>query len=226
MGITPAEIKRFYRSIQPFKHLSDDELNQITAKTKVTSLVKEETVFNEGDPANSVWILYQGRIQVFKYTSEGRPFAIESLGPGELFGTLCRLGGNGRYYPCTAIAAQNSSVFRLLDQTFLEYYTKNPAMLRGVCSLCSDRLKDVQDLRCTGQEAVPVRVATILLRLYKVHGPIVPFTKKELSELIGTTIETTFRTLADFQKKGFLTSHRGGIELKKPLAMEDFIEKK
>ena len=69
---------------------------------------KGETVFTEGDDATSVWVLYQGRLEIFKYTSEGKPRVIEIIQPKELFGTLCRLGGEGRSYPCTAIASNRS----------------------------------------------------------------------------------------------------------------------
>ena len=216
MNLLGTEIQKFFGSIEPFKALPPGDLREIASKAREKVFSKEETIFNEGDPADSVWVIYEGRVQVFKYTSEGRPFAIESLGSGELFGTLCRLGGNGRSYPCTAIAAQQTTVLQILDRTFIEYYMKSPGMLRGVCSLCSDRLKDVQDLRCMGQESVHVRLANILARLYQVHGEMIPFTKKEISELIGVALETTFRALADLQRKGYLASSRGKIHIKKP----------
>jgi CRP-like cAMP-binding protein len=101
---------------------------------------------------------------------------------------------------------------------------RSPGMVRGICALCSERLKDVQDLRCMGQESVPVRVATILARLEQVHGEILPFTKKEIAELAGTTIETTFRTLAQFQKKKLLSSLRGKIQILNAQALKDLSE--
>lgn len=189
------------------------------------SFSKSETVYNEGEVADSVWVLYKGRIQVFKYTTESKALALESLGPGEMFGTLCRLGGNGRTYPCTATAAEPTQVIRILDRDFLEYYTKSPGFIRGVCSLCSDRLKDVQDLRCMGQEMVPVRIASTLLRLYQVHGADIPFTKREISELIGATLVTTFRVLSEFQKKRILSSSRGKIHILKPNDLKLVAEK-
>ncbi len=219
-----SEIYKFLSSINPFKELSTEDLKTICSKTREKSYGKEETIFNEGDLADSVWVLYKGRIQILKYTSESRAFAIESLGPGELFGTLCRLGGNGRTYPCTAKAAESSTVLQILDHTFLEYYMKSPGMVRGLCTLCADRLKDVQDLRCMGQESVPVRVASILGRLEQVHGETLPFTKREISELVGITLETTFRTLSDFQKKGYLTSLRGKIRIKQPQKLKEIVD--
>lgn len=224
MNLLGSEIEKFLAAIQPFKSLDRKDLKEIVRKTTEKTFSKEEIIFNEGDIADSVWVLYKGRVQIFKYTSEGRPFAIESLGSGELFGTLCRLGGNGRSYPCTAIAAELTTTLRILDRTFLEYYMKSPGMVRGVCALCSDRLKDVQDLRCMGQESVTMRIANIFTRLYQVHGEMIPFTKKEISELVGATVETTFRTLSELQKKGYLTSLRGKIKIKKPEELKKIVD--
>jgi CRP-like cAMP-binding protein len=201
------------------------ELQQLVRRTTEKSIAKGEAVFNEGDPADSVWVLYKGRIQVFKHTSGNRPFALESLGSGELFGTLCRLGGDDRFYPCTAIAAESTVTLRIPEDLFLEYYKENPGFIRDVCSLCSERLKDVQGLRCVGQEPVAVRMASTLLCLHRVHGNTLPFTKREISELVGVALETTFRTLAEFQKKGYLTSLRGKIQIKKPMEIKTFIDK-
>ena len=75
-----------------------------------------------------------------------------------------------------------------------------------------------------GQEEVPVRIANILLRLYQVHGDEIPFTKKEISELVGTTLETTFRTLSEFQEKGLINSARGKIFIKNPEGLETLVE--
>ncbi len=75
-----------------------------------------------------------------------------------------------------------------------------------------------------GQESVHVKLANILTRLYQVHGKTIPFTKKEISELIGVALETTFRALSDFQKKGLLESSRGQILIKKPEEIRNIVD--
>src|SRR3989338_9434248 len=113
MSLSFNELQKFLGSVEPFKSLANEELKRIALNAKTRSFSKSETIYNEGDPADSVWILHKGRIKVFKYTSEGKSFAIESLGPGELFGTLCRLGGDNRTYPCAAIAASPTTVIQI-----------------------------------------------------------------------------------------------------------------
>src|ERR1700688_3725211 len=107
----------FIAQVSPFQTLPLQELDRLAALAQEKNYDKAETIFTEGDAADSVWILKVGRIQIFKYTSSGRPLAIENLGPKELFGTLCRLGGNGRNYPCTAVTSIPCTVIRILDHT-------------------------------------------------------------------------------------------------------------
>ena len=224
MSLNQPQIHKFLSSILPFKELSKEDLLKLSSVAKEYQYEKGSTIFNEGDPADSVWVIYDGRIQIMKYTTQAKPFAIESLGRGELFGTLCRLGGDGKIYPCTSVTAKSTTVLRILDRTFLEYYVKSSGIARGVCTLCSQRLKDVQDLRCVGQEHVSVRVGNTLSRLYDVHGEVIPFTKKEVAELSGTTVETTFRILHALQKKKILSSSRGKIKIQKPAELKELSE--
>ncbi len=206
--------QKFLASVAPFKGLAPAELRALAYGVREMVFGKGETIFMEGDAADSVWLLRQGRVQVLKFTGEGKSFALESLGPGDLFGTLCRLGDNGRRYPCTAVAAGPVAAYRIPDRLFFDLYFKSPGLARGLCALCTERLRDSQNLRREGQEPVNVRLAAALLRLARVHGETIPFTKREVAELIGATLETTFRALARLQEDGALVSTPGKIRLK------------
>ena len=224
MSLSEIEVQQFLASIQPFKALPTDDLRRVAGAARAQSFSKGETIYTEGDPADSVWILKEGRIQIFKYSSGGRPHAIENLGPQELFGTLCRMGSNGRIYPCTAVTSTPSTVIRILDRTFLDFYNRFPGVVMGVCSLCSQRLNAMQGVSCAAQEPVERRIAVILLQLQKSHGDTLPFTKREVAELAGTTVETTIRTISAFSKKGWVVSARGKIRLKAPDEIQKLTE--
>jgi CRP/FNR family transcriptional regulator, nitrogen oxide reductase regulator len=199
-------------------------LDRLASRSRDESFGKGETVYSEGDAADSVWVLKKGRVQIFKYSSQGRPLAIESIAPGELFGTLCRLGGDGRQYPCTAVAAVASEVLRISDREFLSSYSRFPALVLGVCSLCSQRLNAVQGLSCSSQEPVDKRLAMLLIKLQKEYGHTIPYTKRELAEQAGTTVETTIRVMSRFEKKGWISSSRGEIHLKNTAPIQELID--
>lgn len=216
---------QFLSQIAPFKSLPATELSRLSQRLRNRSFEKGETIYSEGDAADSVWVLMRGRIQIFKYSSQGRPLAIESIAPGELFGTLCRMGGDGKTYPCTAVTALDSEVLQISDKEFLDIYNRFPAVVMGVCSLCSQRLQAVQGLSCSGQEPVDWRLAALLLKLQKTHGAVLPYTKRELAEQVGTTVETTIRIMGRFEKQAWIATSRGKIELKKPSAIQEFIDR-
>jgi CRP/FNR family transcriptional regulator len=208
------KLKSFLSSMDPFRGLLPTELDRLVSISQEVKHAKGETIFTEGDEATSVWVLYQGRLEIFKYTSDGKPRAIEIINPKELFGTLCRLGGEGRSYPCTAIASVDSISFRIADSVFLDMFRKNPSMVTGVCTLCSNRLNMMQELTCSSQEPVEKRIVRTLLQLSNTHGNDLPFTKRQINELATTTVETTIRTLSRFQKRNWISSARGQIHLK------------
>lgn len=218
------KIRAFLASIDPFRGLPAGEMDRLASIAQEIKHTKGETVFTEGDEASSVWVLYEGRLEIFKYTSDGKPRAIEIINPKELYGTLCRLGNQGRSYPCTAIASVDSVSFRISDSIFLDMFHRNPSMVTGVCALCSNRLNMMQELTCSSQEPVEKRIVRTLFQLSKTHGTTLPYTKKQIGELSATTVETTIRTLSRFQKKKWISSSRGQIHLKATAELEAILE--
>jgi CRP-like cAMP-binding protein len=217
-------IKTFLSDVSPFRGLPSSELDRLASITQEIKHAKGETIFTEGDEATSVWVLCKGRLEIFKYTSDGKPRAIEIIQPKELFGTLCRLGGEGRTYPCTAVAAIDSVSYRIPDTTFLDMFRRYPSMVSGVCTLCSNRLNMMQELTCSSQEPVEKRIVRTLFQLSKSHGHVLPYTKRQIGELSATTVETTIRTLSQFQKKKWISSSRGQIILKDTAKLEALLQ--
>ena len=217
------KLAAFLSQVTPFQGLPPAEMERLLSVLREVRHARGETVFSEGDPADSVWILETGRLEIFKYTSEGRARAIEVINPKDLFGTLCRLGASGRTYPCTAVAATESVSVRMPDAVFLEMFHRFPSVLTGVCTLCSNRLVQMQDLACSSQEPVEKRIVKVLVQLSDRHGNVLPYTKREISELAGTTVETTIRTLSEIQKKKWISSSRGEIVLEDKEKLQAFL---
>lgn len=218
------DIKRVLSQTNPFNVLPMDEIERLAHSSRSRTYAKSETIYSEGDPADSVWIVSKGRVQIFKYSTQGRPMAIESIAPGELFGTLCRMGGDGRQYPCTAIASVSTEVVQIADRDFLSSYARFPALVLGVCSLCSQRLNAIQGISCTSQEPVERRLAGLIMKLQKKYGTDLPFTKRELAEQVGTTVETAIRVISRFQKKGWVSSSRGKLHLKSTEPIQQLLD--
>lgn len=208
--------RKLLGQIQPFKELAAPDFKRLLSKAVEKRFSKGETLFNEGGPAEHAWVLGSGRLQIKKYCSTGQAITVETLGPGELFGTLCRLNDPNPRYPCTAMAAEPGAALKIPDSEFMGSFRENASFTNGVCSLCVKRLKEFQNLLCFAEEPAPVKVAETLLRLRHEHGDAIPFTKREIAELCGIAVETAFRILGSFQKKRWLSNHYKTIRIQDP----------
>lgn len=217
----------FLIKVEPFSQIPVDEVERISLLSQVMRHQKGEVLYSEGESAAHVWILQQGRLEIFKYNSDGRPLAIESIQPKQLFGTLCRLGIQvATTYPCTAVAAGDSVSIRIPDRFFNSLYNRFPAMVSSTCRLCSLRLGSMQQRAITYQEPVRARIVRTLFRLKKTNGNELPYTKREISELAATTVETTIRVLSVLEKKHWVASERGKIMLKDIPHLQELIQDK
>lgn len=217
-------LSRFLAQVEPFSRLPQSEIERLASICQVVDYAKGETLYSEGESAAHVWILQSGRLEILKYNSGDRPLAIESIQPRQLFGTLCRLGTPATAsYPCTAVAAVKSIAVRFPDRFFSGLYNHFPAVVLSTCQLCSARLGSLKERVATSLEPVQQRIARTLLQLKKSHGSVLPFTKREIAELAGTTVETTIRTLRFFEKKQWVASQRGQVTLKVAEAIQTLI---
>jgi len=203
----------FFSKIEPFNKLPAFELDRLAQMAHVVHHAKGEALYNEGDEAHTVWVLQEGRLGIFKYNSTGKPLAIETIQPGQMFGTLCRLGMPSSNYPCTAIACMDVTSVQVPDRIFQDLCTRYPAMIASACRLCSIQLGFMKDRAVAANEPVQQRIVKTLFDLQLANGNNLPYTKREISELSATTVETTIRVLSRFEKKRWITSERGQITL-------------
>jgi CRP/FNR family transcriptional regulator, nitrogen oxide reductase regulator len=218
-------LSAFLTKVEPFTRLPVEEVERLSLLCQVVRHAKGEVLYNEGETAAHVWILQEGRLEILKYNNDGRSLAIESIQPKQLFGTLCRLGAlKASIYPCTAIAAADSVSVRIPDRFFNGLYNRFPAMVSSTCQLCSLRLGSMQQRAVTYKEPVRTRIVRILFQLQKTNGNELPYTKREISELAATTVETTIRVLSTLQKKHWVASQRGKILLKDIPHLESLLQ--
>src|SRR4051812_38575314 len=110
------EIQRFLATVEPFNRLTALELEGLSLMTREVHHSKGETIYSEGDEAQSVWVLKTGRLEIFKYSKEGKPTAIETIMPKGLYGMYCRIGSDKSAYPCTSVASVDSTSICIPDK--------------------------------------------------------------------------------------------------------------
>lgn len=218
----PHYLEQFLAGTQPFSRLPEDALRELTAGCLERRFDKGQTIFQEGQPSQSVWVLKKGRVHLVHHLKTGRVSTTCVIVPQEMFCCLPAL--DQREYPATAVAAVDSVVVQIPTTLFHRAMAKQPAFAQQtLCTVC-DRLRQIEFRGCLSQEAVPRRLAQTLLTLAKKFGMEIPMTRQELADLSGTTVETVIRTLSAFQKSKLVRrSARGTVQISSVAALQRYL---
>ena len=189
-----------------FSELNDKDLKEIDNIAIVRRFAKGEVIFSKGDPADTLYVLSSGRIEVFKLSSEGKKQVLRIVLPGEVFAEAAMF--SGKSYPAYADATIDCEILCIAQKDLLDLLQSNPQlslrMLGALSSLLRDFTGMIEDL-CLRD--VPARVAKFMLdRSLKTGRDFFHLEMKmgELAQKICTVSETLSRTLRKMRGSGII----------------------
>jgi len=194
-----------------FAALDEETAGELLESMDRIHLNRGETVFLEGDPGDSLYIILKGKVKLGRSSADGRESLLTVLGPGEMFGELSLFDPGPRLSSATAV--NDTELVSLGHQgltTFLGDHPEVPMqMLAGLAHRLRRTNEDLSDMVFTD---VPGRVAKALLDLAARFGSRVEtgiqvthdLTQEELAQLVGASRETVNKALADFAGRGWI----------------------
>ena len=185
--------------------LSTGELPVMAAIRSDVRFAPNQTVFFEGDPADSLYNVKQGVVKLFKLLADGRTQITGFLFPGDFLG-LALL--NKYSYSCEAVTA--SELCRFPRVEFEALLDRFPALERQLLNTASNELAAAQDqMLLLGRKTAQERLATFLVlmrrRATSPTNPdtiILPMSRQDIGDYLGLTIETVSRTVTRLRKSG------------------------
>lgn len=216
------ELRRFFFETAPFSALPSEEIARLADSAQKRSYPEGERLFAEGDDARTTYAVMEGQVQIARASSDGKPWTIEVLRSGEIFGCVgCVAKGE---YPCGAVAGSDVTVIALPLVVVAHLLEKYPAFSRALYWDMSRRMREAQKLRTLGAETVEKRIAGVLLWLEGKFGATLPFTRQAIAEMASTTPESAIRALILFRRRGFIKTGWKRIVLQKPTALRDLLD--
>lgn len=206
------------RKSEVFSSLKSDELHDISNYFEEVTFGNNDTIFNEGDPSDKFYLVAEGSVKVLKHTVMGKDIILEMMSPGDIFGGVAVL--DKKPFPASAQAMESTTVIRISRQNLLKIMEDCPTLKLDIVKYFSNKLRDAHEmLKNIATERVERRIASLLLKLSEKIGVDegsyrkinFPLTRQEISEMVGTTVETCIRTMSKFQKKGVIKSSDGKI---------------
>jgi|SRR5579871_1461109 len=170
---------------------------------------KDQVVFAQGDPANSVFYLQKGRVKLTVVSHTGKEAVVAILGAGEFFGEGCLARQTVRM--STATLMEESSIMRLEKARMIRILHEEPAFSElFVAHLLSRGIRveeDLIDQLFNSSEKRLARVLLLLANFGKEGQPapaIAKISQETLSEMIGTTRSRVSFFMNKFRRLGYI----------------------
>jgi CRP/FNR family cyclic AMP-dependent transcriptional regulator len=182
-----------------------------------TNYQKNQPVFSQGDPADTVFYIQKGKIKLAVVSKEGKEAVVGILGAGDFFGEGCLAGQSVRM--ATATTMSECSIMQLEKAGVVRLLHEQPAfsdlLLHHLLSRNIRIEEDLVDQLFNSSEKRLARVLLLLANFGKDGKPeaVIPKISQEtLAEIVGTTRSRVSLFMNRFRKMGFI-HYNGGLEV-------------
>jgi CRP-like cAMP-binding protein len=229
----PAADLPILQSTTLFQGLTPQELAGAVSQAHRRQAASGGFFFMEGDPADRLWVLLEGKVKLTQVTPDGQQVIMGYIVPGEEFGVIAVLDEVD--FPVSAEAAVDCIALGWERAALQSLMESTPRLAINALRSVSRHMTEFQSrIRELSTQRVERRIARTLLRLAqqtgrKVEGGVLidlPLTRQDLAEMTGATLFTVSRTLKGWEKLGLIHSKRAQIIIRYPHGLvriaEDF----
>ncbi len=200
--------------VELFRDLSERDMADLDRVTTITAVPRGRVFYEPEDVSEVLFLIREGRVQLYRISPEGKKLVIATLGPGALFGEMALLGQ--KMHNAFAEALDDCRIFVMSRADLERLILDKPEVGRRVLETTDRRLKDAeQRLEDMAFKSIPARLASLLIRLSMEQGSdeIIGFTHQDLAETVGTYRETATQVLNDMKGEGLIEIGRKRIRI-------------
>jgi CRP/FNR family cyclic AMP-dependent transcriptional regulator len=215
--MAPTTVAKNNRDFDPRKFLAT-----IGEGRKVVALPKKQTVFTQGDAADSVFYIQEGKVRLTVVSKIGKEATLGILSAGEFFGEgglagqALRMGSATTMTDCELLQIDKKAMMLALhkEHTFSDLF---------VAYLLARNIRYEEDLVDQLFNSSEKRLARLLLLLAHFGKEGVPETvipkisQETLAEMVGTTRSRVSFFMNRFRKLGFLEYGGSGLQVHRSL---------
>src|SRR5437868_3227553 len=186
---------------------------------KTVAIPKKQTIFAQGDVADAVFYIQEGKVRLTVVSKTGKEATIGILsegnffGEGALAGQALRMGSAAAMTHCELLRIEKKAMMDALhrEHTFSDMF---------VAYLLARNIRYEEDLVDQLFNSSEKRLARVLLMLARfgkegIPEPVVPkMSQESLAEMVGTTRSRVSFFMNRFRKLGFIQySAEGGLQV-------------
>ena len=176
---------QFLRGISIFEGLPPESVARIAERAQPRDLVAGEWLFREGDPADALYVLRSGRIEILQ-ESGGREAVIRAVPSGGVLGELALLTGERR--SASVRARRDSALLQVSREAFMELLEGDPLFATSLSRTLAGQFARTR-VAATPREPVPPVVAAATLCEHEAGASFTQALAAELADVGLLTLE-------------------------------------
>lgn len=223
--------KKLLRGCTLFSRISEESLENLADPSHLVSLSKGEDLFLEGDPADAMFLVVEGRVRIFRISAQGKEMVLHFAEQGETFAEAALFEFDS--FPANAQSTQACRLLRIPKNPFLSAFDNDAAFRRAVMKSMAIWLRRFSDIiQSLTFKDVESRLASFLLSQCAQGGKQcndgtrfeLGMEKAMLASYLGTIPETLSRALRKMQDNGLISVEKSVIRILDSRALDALVQ--
>ncbi len=220
-------IHNIISAIPLFNGLPDVQLSAIREIAVEKQFNKGQTIFTEGDQTEGFFVVVDGRVKIYKVSSEGKEQILHIFETGQSFGEVTVF--TGQQLPANAQTLAKTRLLFFPRRAFVDLISANPSLALNLLAIMSKKLRQfAAQIESLSLKEIPARLASYLIYLSEEQdtGDAVTLnvSKGQLASLLGTIPETLSRIFAKLSGQNLIRVEGPKITLLDRQSIEDLAE--
>jgi len=217
------------RQFSSLRAMTKEELKRVSDSKVSKTIKKGEAIFREGDKLDGVFCVRNGVSKLSKLSANGSNQIVKLASKGEVIGQRSVVAEE--HVNLSATAVSDMEVCFIPKDGIVNTLHTNPNFTLEVLRHMAHDLKEADDVIVNmGQKNVKQRMAQAFLYLKNNFGQdeegylSVTLSREDISNVVGTALESCIRIISEFKKKGYLQTSGKKIKIADEKALRDLIE--
>ncbi len=220
-------IQNIISAIPLFNGLPDDQLNAIREIAVEKQFNKGQTIFSEGDQTEGFFVVIEGRVKIYKVSSEGKEQILHIFETGQSFGEVTVF--TGQQLPANAQTLAKTRLLFFPRRAFIDLISANPFLALNLLAIMSKKLRQfAAQIENLSLKEIPARLASYLIYLSEEqdteNAVTLNVSKGQLASLLGTIPETLSRIFAKLSGQNLIRVEGPKITLLDRQGIENLAE--
>lgn len=179
-----------------------NSLKSLGISTTYHSYQRGDFIYQEDEDSQNIFLLQKGLIGLFNVSEKGNETLLRVFSGQRIFGHRSLLAEEK--YHASAIALSACDLMSYSKVHLYNAIEQKPEIALKLCKLLSTELREAElRLAAMSDKTAKERISQALVFL-KLRQPEYIWTRKEISDFSGTTIETVARVMTDLDKQGII----------------------